>query len=85
MSQGNSRVAGRLVWAAVVLLAILHYDFWYWGDRSLVLGFLPIGLAFHALFSLTAAAVWALAIRYLWPSHVEEWADQAADAEGDRG
>ncbi len=65
----------KLVWFLVIVLAVVHYDFWYWKDDSLVMGFLPIGLFFHALFSLSAAAVWSMAVKYCWPTHLEEWAD----------
>ena len=64
-----------IVVAGVVALAILHQDFWFWDDRTLVFGFLPIGLAYHALLSLAAAGVWALAVCVAWPRHIEEWAD----------
>jgi len=58
-------------------LAILHQDFWWWGDRSLLLGFLPIGLAYHAGFSVAAGVLWALACRWAWPDAIEEWAEEA--------
>jgi hypothetical protein len=74
MSTTRASGATRVVWALVVLLAILHWDFWYWDDRTLVLGFLPIGLAYQAGFSLAAAAVWAAAVRFAWPTQLEEWA-----------
>ena len=75
----------RFVWGLVLALAILHYDFWYWDDRTLVFGFMPIGLAYHAGFSLVAGLVWFLAVRFAWPSDLEAWADEleesaAADA-----
>lgn len=72
----------KLVWVLVVLLAILHFDFWYWDDRTLVFGFLPIGLAFHAGFSLACGVVWLMAVKFAWPEHIEEWAggdDRSAD------
>ena len=58
--------------AAVVLLYVLHQDFWFWRDaRPLVLGILPIGLFYHAAFTVaTAGALWLL-VRYAWPSHLE--------------
>ena len=59
--------SGKLAWALVALLAVLHYDFWNWGDRSVVLGFLPVGLLFQALISLGAAVAWALVVRFAWP------------------
>lgn len=71
--------SGKLAWALVALLAVLHYDFWNWGDRSVVFGFLPVGLLFQALISLGAAVAWALVVRCAWPKHVEEWADRPAD------
>ena len=71
--------SGKLAWALVALLAVLHYDFWNWDDRSVVFGFLPVGLLVQALISLGAAVAWALVVRCAWPTHVEEWADRPAD------
>ena len=70
-----------VVWLLVLACAILHYDFWYWGDRSLVLGFLPVGLAYHAGLSAVSAVVWALAVRFAWPTNVEAWADAPPENE----
>lgn len=71
----------KTVWALVAVLAVLHYDFWYWDDRTLVFGFLPIGLAYHALISILAGVVWFLAIRFAWPSELEAWADDGDASE----
>ncbi len=71
--------AGKFAWGLVALLAVLHYDFWNWSDRSVVFGFLPVGLLFQALISLGAAVAWTLVVRCAWPTHVEEWADRPAD------
>ena len=65
----------RFVWALVALLAVVHYDFWYWGDASLVLGFVPIGLAYHAAYSLACGLTWLVAVFLAWPREVEEWAE----------
>lgn len=67
------------IWIAVIILAVLHQDFWWWDDRTLLLGFLPIGLAYHVLFSIVAAGVWLLAVKFAWPSHVEQWADAESE------
>ena len=40
---------------------------------SLLFGFLPIGLAYHALFSVACGVVWALAVRFAWPAELEAW------------
>ena len=52
-------------------LFVLHQDLWLWNSPSLVFGFLPVGLAYHILFSILAALVWYLAIRYAWPRGLE--------------
>jgi predicted exporter len=59
--------------AAIVGLYLLHQDVWFWRTaRPLVLGFLPIGLAYHAAFCVASAVVmWALAT-CAWPSHLDE-------------
>jgi len=72
--KATGRGAATVVWVLVALLAVLHWDFWYWGDRTLLLGFMPIGLAWQAGFSLAATAVWLLAVRFAWPEELEEWA-----------
>jgi hypothetical protein len=63
-----------LVWVAFGLLFLLHQDFWWWDDRTLVLGYLPIGMFYHILFSIAAAVLWICATRWAWPEHLEEWA-----------
>lgn len=50
---------------------VLHNDLWLWNDSRLVLGF-PIGLSYHALFSLATAVLMALLVRYAWPSHLSD-------------
>ena len=64
--------------AAVVVLYVLHQDFWFWREaRPLVFGFLPIGLFYHAAFTLaTTGALWLL-VAFAWPSHLESSGDSA--------
>jgi hypothetical protein len=74
MSRASSTLPRKLVWAAVILLFILHHDFWLWGDRSLVFGFMPVGLFYHVLFSIVASLTWLCAVKFAWPEEIEEWA-----------
>lgn len=67
----------------VVLLCILHQDFWLWDKVDpLFFGFIPVGLAWHAGISIAAALIWALAVKYCWPKDVEvaehEWVEKKA-------
>ena len=69
----------KLVWGLVVVLTVLHYDFWLWSDSTLWFGFMPIGLSYQVMISLAAGVAWALVVRFAWPSSIEEWADAPAD------
>lgn len=51
----------------VLLLLILHQDNWFWEDDTLLFGFMPIGLFWHACISLGATLTWALATKIAWP------------------
>ena len=62
----------RLLAAAVPALYLLHQDVWFWNAaRPLVFGFLPVGLFYHAVYSLAVAVLmWSL-VRFAWPAHLE--------------
>jgi hypothetical protein len=72
--------SAMVVWVLVVALGFLHHDFWWWDDNTLFFGFMPMGLAYHALFSLLAAGVWALALRWAWPHDLEKMAEEASES-----
>lgn len=71
----------KFAWGVVLVAAVLHFDFWAWDDDTLVFGFMPMVLAYHAGCSLVAAIAWALVVRFDWPEGIEEWAAQAPDDE----
>ena len=64
-----------LIIAAAVLLAIVHQDFWWWTEVDPIIFGMPIGLAYHVIFSLLAGVLWFLATRYAWPHELEDWAE----------
>lgn len=71
------RMKRGLLVLAVVVLYVLHQDIWFWRTaRPLVFGFVPIGLAYHAAFSVAAAVVLGLLVTFAWPSHLEDEADR---------
>ena len=65
----------RVILILAILLAVLHQDFWNWDSATLVFGFMPIGLFYHACYSLAAVTLWIFAIKYAWPKELEEWAE----------
>ena len=59
---------------ALVLLVFfaLHQDIWLWREsRPLIFGVLPVGLAYHAAYTLAVSGVMAVLVRRAWPSHLE--------------
>jgi len=62
---------GFLVVLVLVAYA-LHQDVWLFARaRPLVFGFLPVGLAYHALYTLGCTLLMALLVRFAWPGHLE--------------
>ncbi len=63
----------RLLIVAAVTLYLLHQDFWFWRTaRPLVFGLMPVGLFYHACYSVAAALLMWLLVSYAWPAHLEE-------------
>lgn len=64
----------------VVALYVLHQDIWFWrAARPLVFGFVPIGLFYHACYTVATALVMWLLVKHAWPSHLEEEIERGAD------
>lgn len=60
----------KIVWPLLALLVILHHDFWFWNDPTLVAGWFPIGLLYHVGLSLVAAGFWLCVVKCAWPSNL---------------
>jgi len=62
-------------WLLLVLVVgvyLLHQDFWNWKKADpLIFGFLPVGLAYHAGYSILASITMAVLVKFAWPSHLE--------------
>jgi hypothetical protein len=72
---GVSADGGNRLLVAVVLAALytLHQDIWFWRAATpLVFGVLPIGLAYHAAFTLATSLVLWWLVRRAWPAHLED-------------
>ena len=71
-----------LLVVATVALYLLHQDFWYWRTaHPLVFGFVPIGLFYQAGFSVAAALLMWLLVKFAWPTHLEEEIEQQSARE----
>lgn len=74
----SSKAGRNLIILLAIVLGVLHQDMWLWDSDTLVLGFIPIGLAYHALYSIIAAGLWILAIKLAWPHDLEAMAAEPA-------
>jgi hypothetical protein len=62
-------IAGALL---VTILYVLHQDVWFWRSaRPFVLGALPIGLFYHAAYTVATSLLLMALVRLLWPSHLD--------------
>ena len=69
---------------AVVVVYVLHQDFWFWRTaRPLIFGFVPIGLFYHACFAVLASLLLWLLVKHAWPSHLEQEVEGPTHARGE--
>jgi hypothetical protein len=64
----------KIVLLTLLILGVyvLHQDSWNWKTAEpLVFGFLPVGLAYHAGYSVLAAIMMAVLVKFAWPKHLE--------------
>jgi hypothetical protein len=74
-----------LLTALIVAIYFLHQDFWNWKKADpLVFGFLPIGLAYHAAYSVVASMLMAVLVSVAWPKHLENVQGKESGAAEDR-
>jgi Protein of unknown function (DUF3311) len=63
----------RLLVLVVFAVYLVHQDFWNWMRvEPLLFGFLPVGLWYHAAYSLLASALMWLLVKFAWPKSLEE-------------
>ncbi|HEX6624541.1 MAG TPA: hypothetical protein VF064_12580 [Pyrinomonadaceae bacterium] len=70
---------------AVATLYVLHQDVWNWRvarvNGYMPLGAVPLGLFYHACFSVAASLVMWLLVKFAWPSHLEQEVEGQASAD----
>jgi hypothetical protein len=56
-----------------IALYLLHQDVWFWRTvRPLFLGFIPVGLYYHAFFTVAVSLLMWMLVKQAWPAHLEE-------------
>jgi hypothetical protein len=62
-----------LLFLLIAAVYVLHQDYWNWKNSDLVFGFLPVGLAYHAGYSILTAILMAVLVKFAWPKDLEEF------------
>ena len=73
--QGGAGVGRKrtLLVLVVITVYLLHQDFWNWTRvEPLLFGFLPVGLWYHAAYSLLASVLMWLLVKFAWPKSLEK-------------
>jgi len=55
----------------VCVVFVLHQDIWNWTNKTLLMGFMPIGLAYHAGYALLCMVTMAILVRFAWPRNLD--------------
>lgn len=61
----------KVLYLLVAVLFVLHQDFWFWDDATLVFGTVPIGFLYHIVYCFAAAGLMYALTRMAWPEHLE--------------
>ena len=57
----------------ILILIVVHQDFWNWGVTERTIGGLPQGFVFQVGLSIAAAFTWLIVTMVAWPK--DEWAE----------
>ena len=69
-----------LLFLLVALVYAAHQDIWNWHKADpMIFGFLPVGLAYHAAYSIAAAVMMAVLVKFAWPKGLDESAPPAPE------
>jgi hypothetical protein len=68
----------------IAIFLVAHQDIWFWRSaRPLLFGFLPVGLAYHAFYTLAVSALMLLLGRWAWPAYLDRDPERPSQ-DGDR-
>ena len=51
----------------LIVLLVLHQDYWQWQRSDVVFGFIPYPLAWHMGVSIATALAWLFIVSFAWP------------------
>ena len=67
MSSGLTKTSKLFAAALILIMVVVHQDFWNWGVTERTFGGLPRGFAFQVGLSAAAALMWWIVTLVAWP------------------
>ena len=67
----KNRFVRWILYVTLIVLFLLHNDFWLWDNPKRLLG-LPIGLLYHVGFCVAAAILMAVVVNYAWSPYLRD-------------
>ena len=62
-----------LLFLLIVAVYAAHQDLWNWKKPDpMIFGFLPVGLAYQAAYSIACSVLMAVMVKTAWPKHLED-------------
>ena len=58
-----------ILFLSLIVLYLLHNDFWLWNNPNLVLG-IPASLFYHVLFCIVAFLLMFMLVNQAWPKYL---------------
>ena len=73
MTSGLTKSSKLFAAGLILILFVVHQDFWNWGVTERIIGGLPQGFVFQVGLSIAAALVWWIVTLTAWPK--DEWVE----------
>jgi hypothetical protein len=62
----------------ILAVYVAHQDIWNWRTpEPMIFGFLPVGLAYQAAYSIACAVLMAILVKTAWPKELEDTQDSS--------
>ena len=61
----------KWLWAVVLALLVVHFNYWMWDDARVLAG-VPVNLVYHVIFSASLSLVMLAVVRRAWPRYLSD-------------
>jgi hypothetical protein len=84
MSSHSTRPTMGMFWFFFLLMLVLHQDFWNWSSAEILFLGMPVGLSYHAFFSVACSLLGSWAVIWAWPASWEKYAEETDNTDANQ-